>query len=129
MKTLSFIFQWALRILIAYYLLKYSYVKLSGQPSAIELFTTLNMEPWGRITIGILELITVILILYPRATVFGGLLGMISMTAVIFYHLKELGIAINGDSFLFFIACVIFVASLLLVILNRKQLTTCIFTS
>ncbi|KUJ59927.1 hypothetical protein AR687_20815 [Flavobacteriaceae bacterium CRH] len=129
MKTLSFIFQWALRILITYYLLKYSYVKLSGQPSAIELFTTLNMEPWGRIIIGILELITVILILYPRTTALGGLLGMISMTAVIFYHLTELGISINGDSFLFFIACAIFVASILLVIFNRKQLTTCIFTS
>jgi putative oxidoreductase len=129
MKTLSFIFQWTLRLLIAYYLVQYSYVKLSGQPSAIELFTMLNMEPWGRITMGILEIITVFLILYPRTTALGGLLGMASMAAVIFYHLTELGIAMNGDSFLFFIACVIFIASLMLVIINRKQLKNCILTS
>jgi putative oxidoreductase len=128
MKTLSFIAQWALRLFISYYLLQYSYVKLSGKQSAIELFTMLQMEPWGRITMGILELVTVLLILYPRKTGFGALLGMISMGAVIFYHLTKLGIAMNGDSFLFIIACVIFVASFVLAIFNRKQLINSIFT-
>jgi len=127
MKTLSFIVQWALRLFISFYLIQYSFVKLSGRQSAIELFTTLDMEPWGRITIGILELLTVFLVLYPRTTVFGGLLGMASMAAVVFYHLTQLGIAINGDSFLFIIACAIFAASFVLVILNRKQLINCIF--
>lgn len=128
MKTLSFIVQWTLRLFISFYLIQYSYVKLSGQQSAIELFTTLEMEPWGRITIGILELITVLLILYPRTTVLGGLLGMVSMAAVIYYHLTQLGIAIRGDSFLFIIACAIFAASLALVITNRKQLINSIFS-
>lgn len=105
-----------------FYLLRDSYVKLSGRQSAIDLFTVLGMEPWGRISIGLVEFIVVVLILFPRTTALGGLLGMRAMLVVIFYHLTKLGIAMNGDSFLFIIACAIFAVSFVLVILNRKQL-------
>ena len=128
MKTLSFIVQWALRLFISYYLLQYSYVKLSGRQSAVDLFTTLGMESWGRIAMGLVEFIVVLLVLFPRTTAFGSILGMGSMGVVIFYHLSKLGIAMNGDSFLFIIACAIFAASLVLLILNRKQLVNTIFS-
>lgn len=128
MKTRSLILQWALRLFISYYLLHYSYVKLSGRQSAVDLFTMLGMEPWGRIVMGLLEFFTVLLLLFPRTTALGGLIGMGSMGVVVFYHVTKLGIAMNGDSFLFMIACAIFAASFVLVILNRKQLLSCNFT-
>ena len=65
------IIHWILRIIAAVILLQTLYFKFTGQPESVTLFTTLGMEPWGRIGTGIFELIGSILILIPRTTLPG----------------------------------------------------------
>lgn len=122
MKTLLFIIQWGLRIFIAYHLFETAYVKLSASQGAADLFTMLGMEPYGRVLMGIVELITALLILYYRTVGIGALLGAGSMGVVILFHLTTLGIVMNGDSSLFIIASSVFLASLALIIFERRTL-------
>lgn len=69
------ILSWILRITAAVILLQTLYFKFTGAEESIYIFTALGVEPYGRIATGILELITVILILMPRTTFLGALLG------------------------------------------------------
>ena len=41
------------------------YFKFTGAQESVDLFTTLGVEPWGRIGTGVLELIAVVLLLVP----------------------------------------------------------------
>jgi len=108
---------WLLRILAAAIMCMTLYFKFSGHPQSVHLFTLLGMEPWGRWGIGTLELIASILILYPRTTAFGALLGLGLMAGAIFFHLTKLGIKFDGDYGLFTYAVITFVCCAILVII------------
>ena len=120
------IIHWILRIIAAVILLQTLYFKFTGQPESVTLFTTLGMEPWGRIGTGIFELIGSILILIPRTTLPGALLGLGLMCGAIFFHLTKLGINFGGDSLLFIYAVIVFIDCGLLIILNKKQIPSLI---
>ena len=83
---------WILRLVPAIILLQTLYFKFSAHPQSVKLFTTIGMEPYGRIGTGILEGIAAILILIPRFTGFGALLGLAMMTGALYFHLTKLGI-------------------------------------
>lgn len=116
------IFIWVLRIVAAVILLQTLYFKFTAQPESVKLFTTLGMEPWGRIGTGICELIASILILIPRTTLLGALMGLGLMTGAIFFHLTKLGINFGGDAVLFTYAVITFVCCLFLIIIYRKKI-------
>ncbi len=116
------IFIWVLRILAAVILLQTLYFKFTAHPQSIKLFTTLGMEPWGRIGTGVFELIASILILIPRTTLLGALMGLGLMAGAIFFHLTKLGIIFDGDAGLFTYAVITFVCCLLLIIIYRKNI-------
>jgi len=118
--TTKNIFQWVLRLIAAFILLQTLRFKFGGLEESKRLFSTLGMEPWGRIGTGVAELIAGILILIPRTTVFGALLGMGVMSGAIFFHLTVLGISYEGSSYLFVNAVIGFVACAILVLLNIK---------
>jgi uncharacterized membrane protein YphA (DoxX/SURF4 family) len=99
------------------------YFKFTGHPQSVALFTQLGMEPWGRIGIGILELIASVLILYPRTTGWGAALGVGLMGGALFFHLTKLGIFVDGDPVLFIYALITFTCCLILVIKYNRQLT------
>ena len=80
---------WVLRLLAAVIMLQTLYFKFSAHPQSVKLFTELGMEPWGRIGTGIFELIASILILNPRTTGYGAVLGMGLMAGAIFFHLTK----------------------------------------
>jgi hypothetical protein len=113
----SKIIVWALRIIAALIMLQTLYFKFSAAPQSVHLFTILGMEPWGRIGIGVLELIASALILFPRTTFFGALLGMGLMAGAMFFHFTKLGIYFDGDPWLFIYALTTFVCCCLLVVL------------
>lgn len=113
---------WALRILAALIMLQTLYFKFSGAEQSVRLFTILGMEPWGRIGIGVLELIASILILYPRTTPYGALLGAGLMAGAIFFHLTKLGIYFDGDPWLFIYALAAFICCAALVLINLGTL-------
>ncbi len=120
------LFLWILRLLAAVILLQTLYFKFTAHPQSVKLFTELGMEPWGRIGTGIFELIAALLILYPRTTVYGALLGMGLMAGALFFHLTKLGIVFDGDAILFTYALIVFISCAILVLFARKQLLSLI---
>jgi len=116
------VFLWILRLLAAGIMLMTLYYKFTGHEQSKRLFTELGMEPWGRIGTGIFELIASILILYPRTTGYGALLGMGLMAGALFFHLTKLGIVWDGDAWLFIYALTAFLSCAILVLFYRKQL-------
>jgi uncharacterized membrane protein YphA (DoxX/SURF4 family) len=94
---LTIIITWVLRLLAAVIMLQTLYFKFSGAEESVFIFTKLGMEPYGRIGIGVMELIASVLILYPRTTGLGALLGMGLMSGAIFFHLTKLGFVVMDD--------------------------------
>lgn len=118
------ILSWILRITAAVILLQTLYFKFTGAEESIYIFTALGVEPYGRIATGILELITVILLLIPRSTFLGALLGSGIMVGAIFSHLFVLGIEVENDGgTLFILAIVTLVCCVTLIFLNRDKVT------
>ena len=115
------IFAWLLRIVAAVIMLQTLYFKFTAHPESVLLFTTLHMEPWGRIGTGVLELIASILLLIPKTTVWGAMLGVALMAGAIFFHLTKLGIVFNGDAVLFVYASITLVCCLLLLLIYRED--------
>jgi uncharacterized membrane protein YphA (DoxX/SURF4 family) len=109
-------------LIVAIILLQTLFFKFTAHPQSVKLFTELEMEPWGRIGTGILELIASALILLPRTTGIGALLGLGLMSGAIFFHLTKLGIYFDGDPILFMYALISWFACLILVIWHRKTL-------
>jgi hypothetical protein len=88
---------WAAQILAAVILGQTLFFKFTGAPEAVELFTTLGVEPFGRIGLGVVELVTVILLLVPRTAALGGLVTLGLMLGAVGSHLTVLGIEVAGD--------------------------------
>jgi uncharacterized membrane protein YphA (DoxX/SURF4 family) len=112
---------WILKVVAALIMLQTLYFKFSGAEESVYIFSALGMEPWGRIGSGVLELIASILILYPRTTAIGALLGAGLMSGAVFFHLTKLGIAVRGDGGqLFIYAMLVLISCLILLLINRR---------
>jgi len=120
--TTSNILAWVLRLVAAAIMLQTLFFKFTAAPESVFIFSTLHMEPWGRIGIGSLELIASILILIPRTTSLGALLAVGLMAGALMFHLTKLGIVVQNDGGqLFILALVTFVTCAALAIIFRKQ--------
>lgn|SRR5690606_1680464 len=116
---------WLLRIIPAIVMLQTLYFKFTAAPESVYIFSTLGMEPVGRIGTGCLELVASILLLIPRTTPLGALLGVGLMAGAIASHLTKLGIVVMDDGgYLFFLALVVFSCCVTLVVLWRKGVNT-----
>ena len=116
---------WALRAIAAVILLQTLFFKFTGAKESVYIFSTLGMEPWGRIGSGIAELIASILLLQPSTVVYGALLSLGVITGAIFSHLTKLGIALPavGDhGELFSLAIVVFVCSGIVLLMHRTEI-------
>ena len=116
---------WVLRIIAAAIMLQTLYFKFSAHPMSVELFTILGMEPYGRISIGVMELIASVLILYPRTTGLGALAGLALMSGAIFFHLTKLSVYFGGDALLFGYALIVLIDCALLAYLSLKLHVQC----
>ena len=120
--NIKLIFLWVLRLIAALIMIQTLYFKFTAHPQSVQLFTEIGMEPQGRIITGIFELIASILILIPRYTVYGALLGCMMMTGAIYFHLTKIGVNFGGDPVLFIYAVTTFVCCAILVFVYRAQL-------
>ncbi|GAB2817566.1 DoxX family protein [Ferruginibacter profundus] len=121
--TFSTIGTWILRLLAALILLQTLFFKFTAAEESVYIFTQIGMEPWGRIGIGIMELIAAILILYPKTTPYGALLAIGLMAGAIFFHLTKLGVVVKNDGGqLFVYALIVLVSSAILLVIFRQQL-------
>ena len=88
---------WLLRLVAAVIMLQTLFFKFTASEESVYIFTQTGMEPWGRIASGVVELIASILLVIPRTTWIGALLGIGVMSGALFFHLTVLGIEVQGD--------------------------------
>lgn len=113
-----------MRLAAAGIMLQTLYFKFSAAPESVYIFSTVGMEPWGRIFVGVLELIASVLILIPRTTAYGALIGIGVMTGAVFMHLTRLGIVVQDDSGkLFIMAVIVLVSCLILTYWHRSSIS------
>ena len=121
--TTKSIFSLVLRLVPAIILLQTLYFKFSAAPESVFIFEQLGLEPWGRLGLGVAELIIAILILVPRTTWLGALLGIGIMAGAIFSHVTQLGVVVQNDGgTLFILALVTLIFCMVLAWVNRKQI-------
>lgn len=114
-----------LKLAAAIIMLQTLFFKFSGAQQSIDLFTEIAGEnqAYMRIGTGVIELIASILLFIPKRTWLGALLALGTMTGAILSHITILGIVHNDDGGALFLGAVVtFIASLILLILNRKDI-------
>ena len=121
----SSIFIWIVKLVAVIILLQTLFFKFTAAPESVYIFSTLGIEPFGRIGSGIVELVASILILIPRTTILGAILGLGTMLGAIISHLTVLGIEVNDDGgTLFILANVTFICCVILICFNREKIPT-----
>jgi uncharacterized membrane protein YphA (DoxX/SURF4 family) len=117
------ILAWGLRLVAAVIMLQTLFFKFTGAEESVYIFSTLGLEPWGRIGTGVMELIASILILVPKTTALGALLAIGIMGGAIFSHLFFLGISVQRDNGqLFVYALLVFLSALTLLYMYRHEI-------
>ena len=116
------VLSWALQLAAAGILLQTLFFKFTGAEESVYIFTTLGVEPWGRIGSGIVELIASVLLLVPATASLGALVALGVMGVAIVSHLTVLGIDVKGDGGLLFgLAVIVFASCAIVFALRRTQ--------
>lgn len=112
-----------LSYITAIILLQTLYFKFSAHPDSVMIFTKMGMEPFGRISLGIMELVASLLLLMPQTTKFGALLSLGLMSGAIASHIFILGIEINDDGGkLFLLALITWSCSAVITYIYKNEL-------
>jgi len=112
---------WIVKLIAVVILVQTLYFKFTAAEESVYIFQTLGIEPFGRIGSGVVELIASILILIPRTSLLGALLGLGTMLGAIFSHIFVLGIAVQNDGGTLFILAVITLISCLLLVYTERN--------
>lgn len=121
------ILQLVARIIAAAIMLQTLYFKFTAHPESVYIFSTLGIEPFGRIGSGIAELIASILLLIPKTAWMGAIMGLGVMAGAIVSHLTILGIDVKNDGGqLFYMALLTFVCCLIVVFYERAKISNVI---
>jgi len=115
------IFIWIVKLTAVVILLQTLFFKFSGAQESVYIFTTLGIEPYGRIGSGVVELIASVFILIPRTTLIGALLGFGTMLGAVFSHIFVLGIEIEQDGGTLFTLAVVTLTCCLILIYNQRH--------
>ncbi len=112
-----------IRLVPAVILLQTLFFKFTAAPESVYIFETLELEPYGRIGSGIVELIAAVLLLIPKTAWAGAGLSLGVISGAIVSHLTLLGIEVQGDGgYLFFLAVIVFVFSASVLWMHRKKI-------
>jgi len=113
---------WALQLVAAGILVQTLFFKFPAAPESVYIFSTLGLEPVGRIGSGLAELIASILLLTPGTVTLGAVLALGVMSGAIVSHLTVLGIEVQGDGgLLFALAIIVFVSSAIVLFIRRAE--------
>lgn len=125
MSTKLTVVDWILRIAVAVILFQTLFFKFTGAEESKYIFSTLlgDYEAYGRIGSGVIELITVFLLLIPGFTWLGALLALGTISGAIFSHLTQLGIVVKDDGGLLFgLALTVFILSAVILFIHRHEI-------
>lgn len=118
-KQISFI----LRLLVAIILIQTLRFKFTAHPDSVYIFSKVNLEPNGRIIIGVFELVAGILLLIPKTIYIGALLTLGIIGGAIVMHITKLGIIVNNDGgVLFGTAIITFIITLIILFLHKEDI-------
>ena len=118
----ALIISWLIQLATAAILAMAGFMKLASFRETILLFQKIDFDPGGRIAIGLLEILAAILILIPRAAIWGAVLAWGIMTGALIAHCSRLGF--TGDfGQLGFMALAIWLGSTLVIVLRRQEST------
>ena len=116
------ILSWVLQTTVAVILFQTLFFKFSGSEESVYIFSTLGVEPWGRIASGVIELVVVVLILCPPTVVIGAVMALGVISGALASHAR-LGLVVKDDGGLLFgLAVTVFAASAAVVYLRRAEL-------
>ena len=116
------ILSWVLQLIVAGILFQTLFFKFTGAEESVYIFSTLGIEPWGRIASGIAELVVGVLILMPSTVALGALLGLGVITGALLSHTR-LGLVVKDDGgLLFALAVIVFLSSATVLYLRRAEL-------
>jgi putative oxidoreductase len=117
---------WVCRIVVAVILFQTLFFKFTGAEESRYIFTTLlgeNLEAFGRIGSGIVELAAAILLVIPRTAWLGAIVSLGTISGAIFSHLTMLGLVVKDDGGLLFgLAVTVFVLSAIVALIHRREL-------
>ena len=118
-KTLS----WILQFLVVGTFVQTLYFKFTAAPESVWIFSTLGMEPWGRIGVGVAELVASILLLIPRTVWVGAMLAVAIMGGAIASHLTRLGVEVLEDGGLLFgLSLIVFLGGACILVLRKDEI-------
>ncbi|TXE11962.1 DoxX family protein [Seonamhaeicola algicola] len=118
-KQISFI----LRLLVAIILIQTLRFKFTAHPDSVYIFSKVDLEPNGRIIIGVFELVAGILLLIPKTIYIGALLTLGIIGGAIVIHITKLGIIVNNDGgVLFGTAIITFIITLIILFLHKEDI-------
>ena len=121
MKTATVVY-WIARLLAAVIMLQTLFFKFTASAESVYIFTTVGMEPWGRIGVGVMELIAAVLIVVPATAWLGAGLALGLMVGAIGMHLTLLGIQVQGDhGYLFGLALAVTLSSIYVLIHDKDK--------
>lgn len=116
---------WVFKLVAATIMLQTLFFKFTAAPESVYIFSTLGAEPYGRMGTGIIELIASILLLIPRTSFIGAMLGLGTMIGAILSHIFILGIVVQNDGGKLFVLGVITALCCALVAFkNKNQFTS-----
>lgn len=112
-----------LRIIVAIILIQTLRFKFTAHEDSVYIFETVGLEPYGRIGVGILELIAGIFLLIPRTVWAGALLTLGLIGGAIIMHLTLLGIEVKSDGGVLFITAIVtFILSGIILLIYKKDI-------
>lgn len=115
--------------IVALILLQTLFFKFTGAAESKYIFSTLGLEPAGRIGSGIAELIAGVLLIIPATAVIGSIIALGVISGAIVSHLLILGIEVQGDhGQLFIYACIVLIGSIVILIIRKHELLNLINT-
>jgi hypothetical protein len=123
LTTTQHVTSWILQAIVALILFQTLFFKFTAAEESVYIFSTLGMEPWGRIGSGVVELIACILLFRPRTAPLGATLAIAVISGAIISHLTKLGIVVKNDGgLLFILALVVFFGSAAILFIRRTQI-------
>jgi len=123
MKFIKKYYSLFLRITVAIIYIQTLYFKFTAHPDSVYIFTKMGVEPFGRISLGVIELIISICILIPKTKYAAIVMSIVIVLGALMSHIFILGIIVNGDNgLLFSLACLIFLLSIILFIYHYDEI-------
>ena len=122
MKNSTKLFDVSTRLIAAGILLFSMAGKFYGSAGSVYIFSQLGLEPFGRYSVGILELATAVLLIIPSTSWKGALMGVLLMFGALCMHLTLLEISVAGDGGVMFGgACVVMICCLINLGLHKQD--------